>query len=105
MEIPGGHGIKLHACFQEFVGTGFLIFAVNVAKNSIFHPVAIAIMIFTQICFTGNICGAHFNPAVTIGCLVVEFKKRPRENILYALYYMIAQILGAIMGVICVFLV
>ena len=76
MENKGGHGIKIHACFQEFMGTALLIFSINMAKSNFFHPIAIGVTIFSMVCLTGPTSGAHYNPAVTAACLVVEYHKR-----------------------------
>jgi glycerol uptake facilitator-like aquaporin len=73
MEIKGGHNIKFHASFQEFLGTAYLIFAINMSAGSPLQAVVIGITLLTQICFTGPTCGAHFNPAVTIACYVIEW--------------------------------
>lgn len=90
MEIKGGQRIRFHASFQEFLGTAFLVFSINMSAGSPIQAVSIGIMIFTQICFTGPICGAHFNPAVTIAVLIVEYKPYTSKNAMYALYYITA---------------
>lgn len=105
MEIKGGHGAKFDTCFQEFFGTAFLLFSINMTAGTLFQPVAIGVMLHCQICFTGPTCGAHFNPAVSIGVLVIEFHKRTYENIVFCLMYILAQYAGAIVGLLAVFLV
>lgn len=90
MEIKGGHSIKKHTCFHEFIGTALLMFSINAAKDSPFHVIGFCTMLFSVVCFTGPICGAHLNPATTISVMVVDLKKKPIENAFYGIYYILS---------------
>ena len=54
----------------EVFGTAMLVFAINAATN---HPFGIALVLFESILIAGPICGAHFNPAVTIGVYIMNY--------------------------------
>jgi aquaporin TIP len=85
--------------FAEFVGTFTLIFigcgsilfgsSNGLVGVALAHGLAIAIMVSA----VGHISGGHFNPAVTFGFLVTR-----RIAPILALFYWVAQFLGAIVG-------
>jgi len=99
--------MNLKPLIAEAIGTFTLIFigigaiAANYSSNSglgltgiaLAHGLAIAVMVSA----TGAISGGHLNPAVTIGLLVGK-KIEP----LLALFYILAQCLGAILGAILI---
>ena len=57
--------------------------------------------VFTSICLFGPVSGGHFNPAVTLGVFIREFKI---SNALFMLKIWFSQLLGAILGAYIVFL-
>lgn len=67
METHLGQGTFKFLFFYEFIGTAFILFALNVSAG---NPVAVVFTIFAMILMAGPITGAHFNPAVSIGVLL-----------------------------------
>ena len=61
-------------------------------------------MLMANIVFLGGISGGHFNPAVTMGVLIKEGRANFGQNIVFAIMIWIAEILGAVLGVFCVFM-
>ena len=52
--------------------------------------------------------GAHFNPAVTLGCYIregIRDRKNWGLNFSIFIWYLIAEYVGATLGVICVWLI
>ncbi len=86
----------------EFVGTFFFVFTIGMAvlkPNSAgdFAPLAIGAALMVMIYAGGHISGGHYNPAVTLGVFL-----RGRCPIGDVPFYMIAQVLGAILAAILV---
>lgn len=91
----------IHKSFAEFIGTFILVFMgtgavmVNSMSSGVITHVGIALvfgMVVTAIIYAaGDLSGAHINPAVTIAFCVAR-----RECWCTALYYIPAQILGAV---------
>lgn len=83
----------------EFIGTFALSFTILLAvstANSIIAVPVIAGLILTIFVYTiGSISGSHINPAVTLGLLSIK-----RISIREALYYIVSQIMGAIIAII-----
>jgi len=88
----------------EFVGTFALVTAgcgaimVNAQTEALTHigiALTFGLIITVMIAATGHISGAHFNPAVTIAFAVT--RHFPWREVVY---YVIAQLLGAVLGVI-----
>jgi aquaporin Z len=96
MEVPNGKNNKVLVCAYEMMGTAMLQLGINWAGNvGTMKPVGIGMTLFAAIMIFGHVCGAHFNPAVTMGVLIKEMKK---QNILFALMIMSSQIVGAFLG-------
>lgn len=58
----------------EAIGTGLLLYAINLQKGTKFGQFGIAFMVFALILIGGPITGAHFNPAVTLGVFISNVK-------------------------------
>ena len=81
---------------MEFVSTFFLLLTISmvVAQGpdmATIAPLAIGLVLLTLVYMGGPICGAHYNPAVTI-CLSLTGRSPWRD----AIPYILAQIIGAI---------
>ena len=105
---PSAPQIALSRCFAaESVGTAFLLMAVvgsgimaerlaggNVALALLGNALATGAALVVLISIFGPLSGAHFNPAVT---LYFALRREIRARMVAA--YVVAQILGAVMGV------
>ena len=81
---------------REFLGTAFLLFAVNASQGK---PEAVAGTLFVNIwILAGPLNGGHFNPAVTTAVLIREGTIKFGENILIAILLILSQICGAATG-------
>ena len=97
MEVPGGLQNKKYVCLNEFIGTAFLLIAINWGQPAnLASQVSITLTIF--IIIAGSVGGCNLNPAVSIGILIKEREEKSKK---VAFFFMIvsAQILGAIAGV------
>ncbi len=72
-----------------FLLTSTVIFSLN-GTLAISTPIMAALMLGLWVYTTGHISGAHINPAVTLGTLVIK-KIEPRD----ALGYIVSQFIGA----------
>jgi glycerol uptake facilitator protein len=79
----------------EIFGTAMLVFAINASTN---NPFGIALILFEAILIAGPVCGAHFNPAVTLAVFIMNYKSW-KENTGWVLFYWACQITGAMLGV------
>jgi len=81
----------------EFIGTYFLVLTVglNVLGSSLAPVWSIAAALMVMIYALGNISGAHFNPAVT---LAIFLTGRGLITALDAVFYVLVQFLGGILG-------
>jgi len=85
----------------EMLGTFFLALTVGVSLLAagstgyevLYVPMAIGLVIMMLVYTLGSVCGAHFNPAVSLGLLLVRKVTWQR-----AVVYIIAQIVGAVLG-------
>lgn len=99
--------MKFKPVFSEFIGTAILAIAIvgsgimgstlskDEGQSLFINAVGTAIGLAIAIRLVGNIGGAHLNPAVTF-VLVIKSK----INKASALFYVLAQISGAISGVV-----
>ena len=75
MEVIGGKERWYHVVLYEFVGTAFLITAVNMTSDTesgALEPIGVGLMLMCNILIFGRVSGGHFNPAVTTGILLYE---------------------------------
>ena len=103
MEVPGSHEVREVVLFYEMLGTATLIFAVNLG-GGYFTPLAVGLTLFSNIAFFGSVSGGHFNPAVTAAVMVRLGLKNFASNLFYGLMIIMAQLLGATIGVVLVFI-
>ncbi len=84
----------------EFIGTFFLILTIGlaVASSSVIAPIAIGSALMVMIYMGGNISGAHYNPAVTLG-VFIRGKIEAKDMIAYWIF----QILGGTIAAFVVF--
>lgn len=94
MEVPNGSNNKLSVMAYEFLGTAFLLYAINMSGG---NPFAIGFTVFCLLITGGKISGAHYNPSVSIGVYIQEWNFGALFP-LFALIF-IAQCSGAFFGV------
>ena len=71
METHLGQGTYKFLFLYEFIGTAFILYALNVSDG---NPVAVVFTVFAMILMAGPITGAHFNPAVSLGVLLCSLE-------------------------------
>lgn len=77
----------------EFLGTAFLMFAINGSEG---NAVGIGLSLTFLLVIGGPLTGAHYNPAVTLGVFINEDNKEGIKG--RCLLMMIAQFTGAFFG-------
>ena len=98
--------------FYEFVGTAFLVLIYNSTRGLgvpgvpqpeySTDPLILGLSMYVLVQLAWNVSGAHFNPAVSLAVYAAEgFKKETRKMFFVMV---IAQILGAYLGVLIYFL-
>lgn len=97
MEVAGGKRNKTIVFIYEAIGTGLLLYAINIQKGTTFGQFGIAFMLFAMILIGGPITGGHFNPAVTLGVYISNVKWREDWQIFLLMLF--AQFFGALWGV------
>ncbi|KAJ0969968.1 hypothetical protein J5N97_022845 [Dioscorea zingiberensis] len=99
------HPDTMRAALSEFIATAIFVFAAegsvlslgklykdtSTAGGLVLVAIAHALALFVAVSVAFNVSGGHVNPAVTFGALVGG-----RISFLLALYYWIAQLLGAV---------
>ena len=99
--------IKPNALLAEFIGSAFLCGVVvgsgimasdlsggNIAVTLLGNSIATAAILWVLVAILGPISGAHFNPAVTVAFYIDK-----KIKVSSAVYYIILQVLGCILGV------
>ena len=93
---------NMKALFAEAIGTFVLVFfAVGVAcvANSLFAAAfAFGLVIVIMSLLIGKISGCHINPAVSLACFMTK-----RMSLRDFVGYVIAQVVGGLLGAICLF--
>ena len=86
----------------EFIGTFFLVLTIGltVIAQSPFAPLAIGSALMVMVFMGGHISGAHYNPAVSLAVFLRGRMDSAKEMV----YYWIAQILGALVAAVIVYL-
>ena len=86
----------------EFIGTFFLVLTIGltVIAGSPFAPLAIGSALMVMVFMGGHISGAHYNPAVSLAV----FLRGRMDSAMEMVYYWIAQILGAFVAAVIVYL-
>ena len=79
----------------EFIGTFFLVFTIclTVTGEVAMAPLAIGCSLMIMVYMGGHISGGHYNPAVSLACLMRG--KLPSRDFVP---YVVAQVLGAIVA-------
>jgi aquaporin Z len=81
----------------EFIGTFFLVLTVGACvvnpNVGVIAPIAIGSILMVMIYAGGHISGAHYNPAVTVAVTL-----RGRLSAGDAVFYIVAQIVGALLA-------
>lgn len=93
----GAEGVGSFLLFATVVGSGIMAEALsggNVAVALIGNTLATGAMLFVLIAMLGPLSGAHFNPAVTM-VMALRRQLAGRD----AVPYMVAQLVGGILGV------
>lgn len=83
----------------ELLGSFFFILTISLSSTSDvsgFAPLAIGFMLMAQVFAFGYISGGHFNPAVTLGVLLIRQLKMRR-----AFFYVLCQCLGGFLAALC----
>lgn len=86
----------------EFIGTLFLVLTVGltVVEQSPMAPLAIGASLMIMVYMGGHISGGHFNPAVTLAAAM-----RGKVAGTEVVPYMVAQVLGAIVASLLVYVI
>lgn len=110
MDIEGGYDNKGYIVLEEMIGTALIMIAVNCGQNIMpsLQPIAIGLIVTMSIIMFDKVTGAHFNPAVTIGCYITEGIRDSKNwalNFSIFIWYLIAEFVGATIGVIFVWLI
>ena len=78
----------------ELLGSYFFILTISMSTStdmSNFAPLAIGFMLMAMVFTFGYISGGHFNPAVTLGVLLIHQLKKRR-----AFFYVMCQLIGGL---------
>jgi aquaporin Z len=84
----------------EFIGTFFLVYVVgcvSLQEHVLLGPLAIGASLMVMIFAGGHLSGGHYNPAVTLGVWI-----RGACGPVEAGFYLVAQVIGAIVAAIAV---
>ena len=98
MDNERGHGRKFLVALNEFLGVTFFMYIVVVGgvTGSDTWGISGPLALFVMINIFGGISGGHFNPCVSLGVYVREAQWG--KNLAFLFMYILAQICGAICG-------
>ena len=104
MEIYSAKENKFIVFIYEFMGTAFLVYAINMQFNvinpEVFGIFGIAFMLFATLLIAGPITGAHFNPAVTLGVFISN--KHWKDDVQMFFVTIAAEFCGGMFGIMMV---
>ena len=79
---------------MELIGTFTISYVSCMARGSLYDQAQSQFIVYTFMIYAGaNISGAHYNPAVTIGLMLVK-----RCEVYDSMFYVLFQFSGAILG-------
>lgn len=70
MELKNGKKHKMIVFIYEAIGTGILLYSINMTAGANYGKFGIAFTIFALILLGGPITGAHYNPAITLAVFI-----------------------------------
>jgi aquaporin Z len=92
-------------CVAEFIGTFFLVLTIGCTvlpgSAGVIPPLAIGAALMVMVYAGGHVCGAHFNPAVTLAIFIRGWS--PSKDL--AAYWATQIIAGVVAALVAVFLV
>lgn len=94
-ETKGKLKEKIMIFCYEFFGTFILVQGVNYSGGK---PLIVGLTLYMNILLFESVCGAHFNPAVTVAVYFMEIKNAAAKNLLWVLLFWLAQFSGALVG-------
>ncbi|XP_073946524.1 aquaporin-like [Choristoneura fumiferana] len=88
----------LRRLFSELLGTfvyiSILLSGLSSADSAVVNALATGLLVASIVAIFGHVSGGHINPAITIGALVCD-----QITLLPAIFYILAQVIGAVLGV------
>ena len=91
----------LKKCLVEFIGTFFLVLTIGLcifsSASGIIAPLAIGFVLMVMVYAGGYISGAHYNPAVSLACLI-----RGVMSAKDMVFYWISQCVAAVVAALVV---
>ena len=98
MEVPGATKNKFFVLYSEFVGTAFLMVAVNWGGTSSNTPLCVGLVVAVMAQMFGSISGGHFKPAVTLAMMIKHRHEDPKFGICFGISVIMFQFIGACAG-------
>ena len=102
MEVKGAQDYKQYVFWYEAIGTGMLLYAINLQNGEFFGQFGISFMLFALLLIGGPITGAHYNPAVTLG-IFISNGEWAKQSVMFGVM-MAGQFFGSLLGVLLVWL-
>jgi len=96
METHSAKNNKFIVFVYEYIGTAFLLYAINMVTQNHYGVFGIILTLFANLLIAAPISGALFNPAVTVGIFVCN--KTKSADIDMFLIMLFAQFFGAFHG-------
>ena len=76
MELHSAKHNKFIVFVYEYLGTAFLLYAINMVTLNHYGVFGIILSLFACLLIAAPITGAHFNPAVTVGVFISSRTKK-----------------------------